>query len=304
MEMQNQPLVSVAVITYNSSATVADTLASVYQQTYKNLELIISDDGSKDNTIEVCREWIEGHKDRFKRTEIITVPQNTGVTVNYQRAFEKCRGEWIKEIDGDDMLLPECIEEYVSYVTKHPETSYLFGKVEVFGDNEEVIKRFEDVIFDYSFFYLSQDEQYRWLTTHPNQPIPSVTSFYNRERIIKKNIIYDTRIPMLEDWPRWIQLVEKGIRLDFLDKVIARYRVSGSESICSGDVYSKSFKRSLALLYIYYQYKPSIIYKGRILATLKYVRSKYVATESYIWHIFDFLLRKASRVIRKQDAFY
>ena len=285
MMKDNHPLVSVPVITYNSSATVLDTLTSIYQQTYKNLELIISDDGSKDNTVGICREWIEKHKDRFKRIEIITVPKNTGVTANYQRAFEKCKGEWIKEIDGDDMLLPDCIEEYVNYVTIHPETIYLFGKVEVFGANKEVVKGFEDVIFDYSFFYMSHDEQYRWLTIHSRQPIPSVSSFYNKEKVQELGIIYDERIPMLEDWPRWLQLMEKGVHLHFVDKVIARYRVSGEASICSGTIYSEAFQKSLALMYFYYQYKPAQKYMGKIKAWMQYVACKKTLSDKVIWKV-------------------
>ena len=68
---QNIPLVSVSVITYNSSKTVLETLESVKTQTYPNIELIISDDCSPDNTVEVCREWIEQNKERFVRIEIL-----------------------------------------------------------------------------------------------------------------------------------------------------------------------------------------------------------------------------------------
>ena len=298
------PLVSVAVITYNSSKTVSETLNSIYSQTYKNLELIISDDGSKDDTIDICQKWIQGHKERFVRTQIITVDRNNGVTGNYKRASENCQGEWIKEIDGDDLLLPNCIELYVQYIINNPDTIYLFGKVKVFGENEDIVNRFANTIFDYSFFSLHPSKQYEWLITRLSQPIPSVTSFFNREKVIEKGIIYDTRIPMLEDWPRWIQLVRAGIKLNFVDTVIAKYRVAGSNSICSGTTYSASFRRSLALMYIYYQYKPAIKYKGLYLATIKYVHCKYITENNLFWHIVDFLLRRTNRMFGKQDEFY
>lgn len=57
-----QPLVSVSVITYNSAKTVLETLESIKAQTYQNLELIVSDDCSTDNTVELCRNWIEQNK--------------------------------------------------------------------------------------------------------------------------------------------------------------------------------------------------------------------------------------------------
>ena len=72
----NQPLVSVTVITYNSSKTVLETLDSIKAQTYQNLELIVSDDCSTDDTVELCRNWIEQNKERFVRTELLTVEKN------------------------------------------------------------------------------------------------------------------------------------------------------------------------------------------------------------------------------------
>jgi alpha-1,3-rhamnosyltransferase len=302
MEMQNQPLVSVAVITYNSSKTVSETLDSIYNQTYRNLELVISDDGSNDSTIEICQKWINNHKDRFVRTKIITVDKNTGVTCNYKRASENCQGEWIKEIDGDDLLLPNCLELYMQYVNAHPETIYLFGKVEVFGENINIVNHFTNTIFDYSFFNLSQEEQYKWLVTRSFQPIASVTSFFNREKILELGIIYDTRIPMLEDWPRWIRLIEHGIELNFIDQVIARYRVSGNASICSGTMYSDSFQRSLALMYIYYQYEPAKLYVGKFKAWIKYAKCQKILSNKIYWRLLYTSIRIAilpKKIMRK-----
>ena len=66
MEMNNSsnPLVSV-VVTYNSSATVLETLDSIKNQTYKNIELIITDDFSKDDTVALCQSWVDTNKERF-----------------------------------------------------------------------------------------------------------------------------------------------------------------------------------------------------------------------------------------------
>ena len=58
-------LVTVVVVTYNSSKYVLETLDSIFEQTYKNIELIITDDGSSDNTVELCREWLTHYGDRF-----------------------------------------------------------------------------------------------------------------------------------------------------------------------------------------------------------------------------------------------
>ena len=80
-----QPLVSIVIITYKSSAYVLETLESAKAQTYRNIELIVTDDCSPDNTVEICKDWIENNKDCFVRTELITVPENTGISLNCNR---------------------------------------------------------------------------------------------------------------------------------------------------------------------------------------------------------------------------
>jgi alpha-1,3-rhamnosyltransferase len=303
MDMNLLPLISVPVVTYNSSKTVLETLDSIYNQTYENLELIVSDDCSTDNTVDICQEWINAHKERFVRTELLVVEKNTGVSANMNRAEAACQGEWVKPIAGDDVLLPKCVEIYVDYVKNHPEAVCVFGKVEAFGDNKEIVDRFQDTIFDYSFFALPIVEQYKWLITRSFQPIPAATTFYNYHKTREIGVIYDERIPMLEDWPRWIRCLEKGVRFHFVDKTVVRYRVSDN-SICSGTLYIEKFQKSLALMYIYYQYEPAIKFKGFWLATLKYIHCKYVITGSFLWHVADFAIRRVSRLFRKQDEFY
>jgi len=107
------PLVSIIVITYNSGKYVLETLESAKAQTYRNIELIVSDDGSVDNTVEICRNWINVNKDRFVRTELITYPVNTGIPANCNRGLKASRGGWVKFIAGDDILVDYCIEKFL-----------------------------------------------------------------------------------------------------------------------------------------------------------------------------------------------
>ena len=199
MNTNNQPLVSVPVITYNSSKFVLETLESIKAQTYQNIELIISDDCSADNTVELCQQWVEKNKTRFVRTQIITSETNTGVSANLNRAEAACQGEWIKGIAGDDLLMPNCIADCVQYVQQHPNIIYLFGRIEAFGANEERNKYFIENIFDYSFFNMDVDGQLERLVFESNC-VPASTCFYNRQKAIDLGIRNDERIPLLEDW--------------------------------------------------------------------------------------------------------
>ena len=90
--MKENDLVSIVVITYNSSKYVLETLESAKAQTYQNIELIITDDCSTDNTVAVCKEWLEKNEDRFVKAELVTSPCNTGVPANLNRGVKKAQG--------------------------------------------------------------------------------------------------------------------------------------------------------------------------------------------------------------------
>jgi alpha-1,3-rhamnosyltransferase len=70
-----------------------ETLDSIKAQTYDNIELIISDDYSSDNTVDICREWLSKHKDSFVSVKLITSDKNTGIAPNANRGWYQARGE-------------------------------------------------------------------------------------------------------------------------------------------------------------------------------------------------------------------
>lgn len=246
---QNSPLVSIPVITYNSAKTVLETLESIKAQTYPNIELIISDDCSTDNTVEICQIWLKQNIERFVRTELITVEKNTGVAENCNRVGKACRGEWVKGIAGDDLLMPDCIQDCMEYVAKYPDTIYLFGRCRAFGADEDRCREINDV-FDYSIFSKSNEEQIHQLLFVQNC-IPATTFCYNRDADAKIGIRNDERIPMIEDWPRWVNLLRAGVKFHFIDKVLVKYRVGG---ISTAKRMSLASYRSERLMRFYYQY--------------------------------------------------
>ncbi len=248
--LNNQPLVSVPVITYNSSKTVIATLDSIYAQTYPNIELIVSDDCSSDNTVEIMREWIDNHKERFVRTELITAETNTGVSGNCNRAEAACQGEWIKSIAGDDLLVDDCIENCVKYVSEYENVVVLFGRQDAFGDDEERCRQI-NAVFDYETLQAPAEKQLHKLIFENNY-IPATTLFYHKERMRATGVRNDERIPLLEDWPKWINLLRAGVQFHFIDKVLVKYRMGGIST--QKQQMSSAVYRSNRLMRFFYQY--------------------------------------------------
>ena len=251
VENNQQPLVSVAVIAYNSSATVLETLESIYNQTYPNIELIISDDCSTDNTLDVCRKWLCSHEQRFSSTRIIVSGANTGVTGNCQRVWESCGTEWLKFIAADDVLFPNCIDDNMNFVAQHIDAQCVFSKVEVIGIPKEDGELFCKSRYDYSFFEMSPKEQYEKIL--PWCSIPIVTAFLNNKNLREIGLNFDTRIPMLEDRPFYLNAIAAGVRFDLLDKQTVGYRVHPN-SLCNVPILSPKFYESTQLTNFFYYF--------------------------------------------------
>lgn len=237
--MQNAPLVSVIVVTYKSANTVIGTLDSIAAQTYTNIELIISDDSSPDKTVEIVREWLSYHRDRFVNSELITVEKNTGVSPNMNRALRIARGEWVKPIGGDDTLLPDSIANIVEYVSCNPYIDFGFGKIfpKFSADYPEEEKNNVINLFRYAPLMQSQEALICQLLAGNFLPAPAG---FQRLSALKELGLYDESIPMMEDWPMWQKASLAGYQFGFIDKFIAHYYIHTSSSSLSG---SKTFDK-------------------------------------------------------------
>lgn len=119
-------IVDVCVITYCSAKYVLQTLDSIYAQTYPNIRLIISDDCSKDNTVEICQQWLVDHGERFIDTTILETPYNQGIVFNCKRAFAKVESSYYMMIAGDDYLDSTHIEKCMAKYQEMPDAGFIY----------------------------------------------------------------------------------------------------------------------------------------------------------------------------------
>ena len=110
----HNPLVSIIVPVYNASKFLNVCIKTLVEQTYKNIEIILFDDGSKDSSFEVCKTWAE----KDKRIKTYT-QENQGVSITRLNAFEKSVGEYVTFVDSDDYVETSYIEKMLSYAQKY-----------------------------------------------------------------------------------------------------------------------------------------------------------------------------------------
>lgn len=224
-DINQRPLVSVTVITYNSSEFVLETLESIKAQTYSFIELIISDDCSSDNTVDLCDEWIKKNKERFAETHLVTSSVNTGISANKNRAIDKCSGEWIKSVAGDDALVPNVIENYIDYVAENRDIKVIHSNPIIYEENfdKESLKERKDC----SSLRINASD----ITVQEQlQILLRSGQIYTATAMVHKSVYevagcYDERAPFWEDTPFWIKVVQHGIKIHYYNIFGGKYRV-------------------------------------------------------------------------------
>lgn len=223
----DKQIVTIAVITYQSAATVLETLDSIVGQSYgtENIELIISDDGSKDNTVQVINDWISKYKIKFNDVKFFANEINCGTSKNCNIAWKAATSEWIKTIAGDDLLMNNALDTYMYEVEKNPHTKCFFSLVTKFNKNSEVKVKVTRAMK--RFFNSPADMQYKSLIV--NNVIYAPTSFLNRVMLDKVGYA-DENFRLIEDFPLWLKLSKSGFYFSLIEAHLVKYRLTDSVS--------------------------------------------------------------------------
>lgn len=219
-------LASVVVVSYNSERTIIELLNSIANQTWPDIELIIADDCSTDRTVSLAKKWCKVHRERFTRVVLSVSRHRQGVVYNANRGIKKIQSDYIKLIAGDDVLLPNCIEDNMQFIKEH-DYGLVFSKVEVFGDGKGLRKAVSNrkAILEKSYQLLRDGDQIEMLKA---MYLPSPSIFLTKELFLRLEG-FDTRFPNWEDAPFYTKMICKKIPFGFIDEETVRYRLHKSQ---------------------------------------------------------------------------
>ncbi len=208
------PLVSIATLCYNQEGFLIETLDSIKTQTYSNIEVILLDDYSNDNSVEIIEKWLEENNCSWR---FIKHTENQGLCKTANEALSLAGGEYFQIIACDDVLYPDKIERQVNLFSKlHENVSVVCGDLELIDEEGKTTG------YDHNTFK-DDDVSYTDLLTECIVRAPSV--------LIKKQIFdvvgnYDERL-FFEDWDLWLRIVKKAkIKKD--NYVNVKYRMHSS----------------------------------------------------------------------------
>jgi glycosyltransferase involved in cell wall biosynthesis len=242
-------IISIAVITYNSSKTVIDTLDSIKNQTYgaENLELIISDDGSLDDTVNVIKTWLSSHQSAFYNVNFIANNVNGGVSKNCNIAWNACTSQWIKTIAGDDLLKDICISTYVDYVKTRENVGIVFSLMQSFSETNgtKVNKRVFPVQRERKLFFLHENpiKQLRYLRCHGG--IAAAPTSFMSKKMLDEVGGADNFYTRAEDFPLWTKLLKQRVAFLLINEVTVYYRVDDSISSSNTFVCNEQYIREI-----------------------------------------------------------
>lgn len=290
-DANEKSVVSIIIITYNSSAFILETLESAKNQSYKNIELIISDDSSKDNTVEICENWLENNRNRFVNSQIIKVPENTGVSANCSRGSEAARGEWIKFIAGDDILAPNCVETLLEICLKN-NYEVLVSDLKCFTSKEEYDYPYDKEVRNH-FFTLNVEEKYEYYLQNPF--FLNVPSFFFNSKVLQITGIFNLKYKLLEDQPMIYTILKNKVDIHYEKVQVVFYRMHESSIVGS---MNPNFRKNLFECYQEYR-KPFIKnnLKGIVLKTMIELDYK-INTEYLKPSLSHKIIRKAFHILK------
>lgn len=129
--MQIKPKISVLIPTYNYGRFLDETIQSVLSQTYTDFELVVVDNCSTDNTIEVVQPYLVDKRVRFYRNET-----NIGLVGNWNKCLELAQGEYIKFLCADDKFHPLLLQQFAAVMEQHPQVMLVTSFNSFFGDRD------------------------------------------------------------------------------------------------------------------------------------------------------------------------
>jgi glycosyltransferase involved in cell wall biosynthesis len=214
----SQPTVSVNICMFNGAGFVAETLRSVFAQTWQDFEIVIVDDGSTDGSVELVETQF-----RDDRLSIIRQDHQT-LRIARPMALAHSRGEFIAFLDSDDLWLPAKLERQLAAARGAPHAALIFCDAEVIDAEGRPIGHFSDQ-FDYRAIDLTGSRAYLELLRRGNF-LASPTPFA-RADALRQVGGFNHSYQYVNDYEMWLRLARR-YDVRFVDEPLARYRIHGT----------------------------------------------------------------------------
>ncbi|MFH1246704.1 MAG: glycosyltransferase family 2 protein [Candidatus Liptonbacteria bacterium] len=232
----NKPLVSVIIPAYNAERLVLQTVQSALGQTYPAVEIVVVNDGSKDNTEGVLKPFADAGK-------IVCIRQeNQGQAAVRKNGFLASKGKYISFLDADDLIPPEKIAIQTEYMEANPDCGVCYSDIYHFWHHEPsvMLKKKLEYHSGYIFNKLIK-----------NNVIQVMTALIRRDALEKYGVP-GAEFRRSDDWYLWLNLAYNGVKFCFLDKVLAFQRRQREGTLSDQRTYFKETAETNLRVYDHY----------------------------------------------------
>lgn len=230
------PLVSVLIPAYNVERYVSEAVRAVMTQTYSNLEIIVIDDGSQDDTYSV----LEGLAKQDKRIRLYRNEVNLGLISTLNKGLDIATGEYLARTDADDITEPDWIETIINQLQKQPSIMAMSAfLIEMREDNSgRAVKNPHGTIISYPL----DPESIRKTLLFKN-PINHSAIIIRTDIFRQYGLRYDKSYLHAEDYKLWLEISKIG-NLANLDKPLLHYRMHPMQvSYAKRDIQNKTARK-------------------------------------------------------------
>ena len=264
MDSNVKPLISVLMPVYNCSKYIYNSTISILNQTFSDFELIIIDDCSTDNTVDILKKFND------ERIVLIVKQKNTGITNSLNYALDIAKGKYLARMDGDDISNIDRLEKQYEFMESHPDVVLCGGGYEVIKSNYEHGQKGDifvqkasaatldvltrawirifwgkgDIRIKTFKPYLLHGELLFDLATHCSFAHPTVMI---KSEVLKMNKVkYNPKCEPAEDYEMWTKLSEYG-KLANIPDILIKYRIHEYQTTKRRSLEQKEITNKIAL---------------------------------------------------------
>jgi len=215
-----KPLVSIVIPAFNAGEYLREAIDSVLNQSYPNIELIVLDDGSTDDTSKILNSYPE--KDFYRESH-----PNMGQAATLNKGWAMARGEILGYLSADDALFPGAVATALFCFRDQPEIVMTYSDYEYMDENSSPIKTISLPDFSYSEMI------------YKNVCVPGPGAFWRRSAYERVGGGWNTKLRQTPDYEFWLRLGLQG-KFYHINEVLARFRVHKGSQTCSASDVAKS----------------------------------------------------------------
>jgi glycosyltransferase involved in cell wall biosynthesis len=204
--------ISVVMPVYNGEAYLKDSIESILNQTYTNFEFIIINDGSKDSTGAIIREYM-----RKDNRIILLERENKGLIKSLNEGLALANGKYIVRMDADDISDKERFRKQLNFFSYNKDVDILGSYIKIFG-NEERANKIEA-------WFNQKWKKEDMLTRSLEGSIIAHPTAMIKKSVFNKLVGYSNKYSRLEDDDLWVRAIKEGYVIDIVDEYLLKYRV-------------------------------------------------------------------------------